>query len=77
MFQKFRAWRERRQREQQESDEELREEQEAAEERMGIDPGELHTELGQAEEAPWRRGIFARPRAAKEPEAAPPDKEPG
>jgi hypothetical protein len=40
-----------------ESDEELREEQEAAAERMGIDPAELDVELRQAEAAPWRRGI--------------------
>jgi hypothetical protein len=41
-----------------ESDEELREEQEAAAERMGIDPAELDTELRRAEAAPWHRGIF-------------------
>jgi len=76
MLEKFRDWRERRKREQQESDDELREEQEAAEERMGIDPAEFHTELGQAEEAPWRRGILARPREVKEPEVAPPEEKP-
>lgn len=58
MLQKFRAWRERRKREQQESDEELRKEQEAAEERMGIDPAELDTELRRAEAAPWHRGVL-------------------
>jgi hypothetical protein len=40
-----------------ESDDELREEQEAAVERMGIDPAELDVELRRAEAAPWRRGI--------------------
>jgi hypothetical protein len=58
MLQRFRAWRERRKREQQESDEELRKEQEAAEERMGIDPAELDTELRRAEAAPWHRGVL-------------------
>jgi hypothetical protein len=62
-------------REQQETDEQLREEQEAAEERMGIDPAEFGTELGDAEAAPWRRGIFwwLRPREVKEPPGTPPD----
>jgi hypothetical protein len=58
MLQRFRAWRGRRKREQQESDEELRREQEAAEERMGIDPAEFDTELRQAKGAPWHRGIL-------------------
>jgi hypothetical protein len=58
MLQRFRAWREGRKREQQESDEELRKEQEAAEERMGIDPAELDTELKRAEAAPWHRGVL-------------------
>jgi len=57
MLQKFRARRERRKREQQATDQELRAEQEAAEERMGIDPAEYDVELRQAEAAPWRRGI--------------------
>lgn len=80
MIQKFRAWRERRKRERQESDENLREEQEAAEERMGIDPAELDTELRRAEAAPWHRGVLGRsvrPRAVQGPEAAPPDEKPG
>lgn len=49
-----------------ESDEELRKEQEAAEKRLGIDPTEFGRELGEAEAAPWRRGIFwwLRPRGA-------------
>jgi hypothetical protein len=41
-----------------ESDEELRKEQEAAEERMGIDPAEFGHELGEAEAAPWHRGVW-------------------
>ena len=57
-----------------ESDEELREEQEAAEERMGIDPDEFGAELEEAEAAPWRRGVFwwLHPRrAARPPEQKP------
>ena len=59
MLQKFRASRERRKREQRESDDELRKEQEAAEERMGIDPAELDAELRRAEAAPWHRGMLS------------------
>ena len=77
MLQKFRAWRERRNRRQQETDEELREEQAAAETRMGIDPAEFHTELGRAESAPWRRGILARRYEVDKPDATPPDKNQG
>jgi hypothetical protein len=77
MLQRFRAWRERQKREQQGSDEELRNEQEAAEKGMGIDPAELDTELRRAEAAPWHRGILGRsvrPRAVQGPEAAPDEK---
>jgi len=70
MFQRFRAWREQRKRERRETDDELRAEQEAAEERMGIDPAEFDVELRQAEAAPWRRGVL-RPRE-EEPPAGPP-----
>jgi len=78
MLQKFRAWRERRKRDRQESDEELREEQEAAEERMGIDPAEFDVELKQAEAAPWRRGVLAwgRRPESNEPGSASQDEEP-
>jgi hypothetical protein len=58
MFQKFRAWRKQQKRDQQESDKALRLEQEAAEERMGIDPAEFDIELSQAKAAPWHRGIL-------------------
>ena len=75
VLRKLRAWRERRQRERREADRALREEQLAAEERLGIDPTELDDELGQAEAAPWRRGIgwWLRPRQGEEPPATPPD----
>jgi hypothetical protein len=58
-----------------ESDEELRREQEAAVERLGIDPAEFSAELGEAEAAPWRRGLFwwLRPRGKKEAATGPPD----
>ena len=80
VLQKFSAWRERRKREQRQSDEELRKEQEAAEERMGIDPDEFDVELKQAEAAPWHRGMLgwgARRREVKEAESAPQDEKPG
>jgi hypothetical protein len=55
------------------SDEELRKEQEAAEERLGIDPAEFGAELEAAETAPWRRGIFwwLRPRGVRKRPDAP------
>jgi hypothetical protein len=80
MLQKIRAWREQRQSDRRESDEELRKEQEAAEERMGIDPAEFDVELTQAETAPWRRGVFAwgqRRSEGNEPGSAAPDDQPG
>jgi hypothetical protein len=76
MLQKFRAWRERRKRQQEETDQELREEEEDAEKHMGIDPAEFHTKLGEAESAPWRRGILTRRFDVDEPAAAPPDEKP-
>jgi hypothetical protein len=79
MLQRFRAWREQRKRDRQASDDELRQEQEAAEERMGIDPAEFDVELTQAETAPWRRGVFAwgaRRPEVDEPGNTAPDEEP-
>jgi hypothetical protein len=61
----------RRKREERETDHQLREEQEAAEVRMGIDPSELDLELRQAEAAPWHRGLWLWFR--RRPPAAPPD----
>lgn len=75
MLDRFRARRERRRREQQAIDRELREEQAAAEQRLGIDPAELDGELRQAEAAPWRRGLgwWMSPRQRRESADPPPD----
>jgi hypothetical protein len=57
-MQTIRGWWEGRRRNSRIVDAELRDQQEDAEQRLGIDPGDLGAELDAAESAPFRRGLL-------------------